>query len=324
MKKKSAECLDVLSPDVQISFAKLLVDFRRLCLTEAIREAVRVVSLEDLDSQLREYAPPESLRRLASFGLRGELVFPTPLILVQSPGLLAYYRLLFGISQKEFYGKGRFGGFKRLEERGEAMAATLPKLPALCISLCQTAALLVEGLDELSASTIHDLQMLTLGSQLRGSRNTKIGDQASIEVLELIAEVVGPLIKKRTTRHFEFENAAGRRVLVEFASDPDVKVTEIHGTTTRLILSIEIKGGTDVSNIHNRLGEAEKSHLKAKAQGCSELWTIIRVDLPTEAARPRSPTTTRFFNLNQLLNRTSRQYTEFHDALAMHLGIRLK
>ena len=324
MEKKPSETFEVLSADVQVSFSKLLVDFRRLYLTEALREAVQVVSLADLDSQLMTYAPPISLRQLAAFGLRGELVFPTPLILQKSPRLLAYYRLLFGISQKEFYGKGRFGGFKRMEERGEVISTTVAKLPALCVSLCQTAAQLVEGLGELSASTLHDLQILTLGSQFRGSRNTKIGDEASIEVLDLIKEVVGPMIKKQSSKEFEFENAACRTVLVEFASDPDVRVTERHGKTTRLILSIEIKGGNDFSNIHNRLGEAEKSHLKAKALGCSELWTIIRVPLPIEAARLRSPTTTRFFNLNQLLNRKSKEYLEFHDALAMHLGIRLR
>jgi hypothetical protein len=32
-------------------------------------------------------------------------------------------------------------------------------------------------------------------------------------------------------------------------------------------VAVEIKGGKDYSNIHNRIGEAEKSHQKAKKEG---------------------------------------------------------
>ncbi len=56
-------------------------------------------------------------------------------------------------------------------------------------------------------------------------------------------------------------------MLIEFSSDPDVLITEKLQSGVRYILSIEVKGGTDASNIHNRLGEAEKSHLKAKKFG---------------------------------------------------------
>jgi hypothetical protein len=38
----------------------------------------------------------------------------------------------------------------------------------------------------------------------------------------------------------------------------------------RSLAAIEIKGGRDYSNIHNRIGEAEKSHQKAEKQGYVE------------------------------------------------------
>jgi len=44
---------------------------------------------------------------------------------------------------------------------------------------------------------------------------------------------------------------------------------------THNIVAIEVKGGTDVSNAHNRAGEAEKSHTKAKGKGFRDFWTII-------------------------------------------------
>jgi len=44
-------------------------------------------------------------------------------------------------------------------------------------------------------------------------------------------------------------------------------------------ISIEVKGGTDYSNIHNRLGEAEKTHQNAKAAGFTEFWTVITLKI---------------------------------------------
>ena len=90
------------------------------------------------------------------------------------------------------------------------------------------------------------------------------------------------------------------------------------------MVSIEIKGGADASNIHNRLGEAEKSHLKAKKRRCFEFWTIHRVDIDAEAARRDSPTTSHFFHLERLLESTSREHQRFRDLMASIIGIRTK
>ena len=38
----------------------------------------------------------------------------------------------------------------------------------------------------------------------------------------------------------------------------------------RPLVAIEVKAGTDASNIHNRIGEAEKSHLKARARNTGQ------------------------------------------------------
>jgi len=115
-----------------------------------------------------------------------------------------------------------------------------------------------------------------------------------------------------------------RPVLIEFGADPDVFVTEKLGASIRHVLSVEVKGGADASNIHNRLGEAEKSHLKAKKLGCTDLWTILRVDIDTTTAQRGSPTTTRFFNLDRIRDRRSREFQEFREELCSRLGIRLQ
>ena len=84
---------------------------------------------------------------------------------------------------------------------------------------------------------------------------------------------------EETDRSLVLKNAAGRAVLIEVASDPDVTITETLEDGARPIVSIEIKGGSDSSNVHNRIGEAEKSHQKAKRLGFFEFWTILRSDV---------------------------------------------
>jgi hypothetical protein len=64
-------------------------------------------------------------------------------------------------------------------------------------------------------------------------------------------------------------------VVIALASAPDVRIQEEFGGRLQNKVAIEIKGGTDRSNAHNRAGEAEKSHQKARAEGFRDFWTII-------------------------------------------------
>ena len=165
----------VLSPDLQVAFYYILGSLRKECLAEALRETVAGLRVAEIDRELERCVPPAALQKVASFGLRGEVVFPVPLVLRANPSLLGYYRLLFGLSQKEFYNKGPFGRFKGLEESGQNPPRTDGQLEALCRSLIETAARLVDGLDDLSLPIVHELQLLTLGPQLRGGRTPGSG-----------------------------------------------------------------------------------------------------------------------------------------------------
>ena len=86
-------------------------------------------------------------------------------------------------------------------------------------------------------------------------------------------------------------------------------------------VAIEIKGGTDVSNVHNRIGEAEKSHQKARQTGFVEYWTILAAHVDPITASRESPTTTQFFQLSELLDADSDGYKAFRDHLHSVLGI---
>ncbi len=319
----AANRLPILLPDLQISFYFRLQELRQRYLHEALMRAVHDVDIRQIDKELAAIVNPKVLTRVATFGLRGELFFPVPSLLIAEPTLLGYYRLLFGISQKEMYNRGRLGRFKVLEESGHIPKALEGEIPGLCRALTRTAELLVDGLDAISQQTIHELQLITLGPQLRGSRNTEIGSAATREFYAIIRQIVDPYVSELNEHAIAITNDSGRTVVIEFAGDPDVRITEIFESGNRPLVSIEIKGGTDRSNIHNRLGEAEKSHQKAKGRGFFEFWTILRVEIDYAYAKRETPTTSHFFHIDHIIDPKSSEYRKFRDLLSSLLGIQL-
>jgi hypothetical protein len=167
------------------------------------------------------------------------------------------------------------------------------------------------------------LTLLTLGPQLRGGVLNVYGAQAVAIVFGLIRSIVGDNIISHDSQYIRVRNAAGRVVEIEFASDPDIRIREqLPSNRYRNLVAIEIKGGADRSNIHNRLGEAEKSHQKARKQGFVECWTIIKVSgLDESVAKKESPSTDRFYDLNYLTISKSEQLVDFIEHLRSILGI---
>jgi hypothetical protein len=117
--------------------------------------------------------------------------------------------------------------------------------------------------------------LLTLGGQFQGSNNNALGRQATVDVFLSIGEIVKDYSGKREDRKLMVRNASNRMIVIALASDPDVRIQEEFAGNLRNKVAIEIKGGTDKSNAHNRAGEAEKSHQKAKREGFRDFWTII-------------------------------------------------
>ena len=121
----------------------------------------------------------------------------------------------------------------------------------------------------------------------------------------------------------EIKNAAQRKVLIEFAADPDIIIREeMKQGSYRNIIAIEVKAGTDFSNIHNRIGEAEKSHQKARANEYVECWTVVNVDrIDLDMARRESPSTNRFYRLSHLEGKRGDEYEDFWSRIVSLTGI---
>jgi XcyI restriction endonuclease len=318
--------ISVPVPQLQIDFAFALEQIRAMYLQEALSEAVARLNISAIDAELAKFAPAPSLTMLARHGLRGELMFALPSILRSSPRLLGYYRLLLGFSQKAFYtSQSGLSGFRSMEDKGSINTKQQGLQIELCKALAAASATLIEGIGarRMSRELLHDLALLTVGPQLRGGFNVKIGLAGIVKVFDAVSAIVSKAAVRIDPNAIEIRNAAGRLVLIEFASDPDIVIREeIAEGAFRNIIAIEVKGGMDFSNIHNRIGEAEKSHQKAKSKGYVECWTVVNVDRMNLAmARKESPTTNRFYLLSQIDNRSGDSYQDFHDRIVSLTGI---
>lgn len=239
------------------------------------------------------------------------------------PTLIGYYRLLLGSSQKSFYtGATELGMFKLMESASQIGERAQAALPALCKELNKS---LAELLDQLSpkavAADIEQLPLLTLGAQFDGSYRNSIGRAATSGVFIAIKEVLADHISSETASAISLVNSAGRAVRVKLATDPDVVVTEEVGNEEQMSVAMEIKGGADRSNAHNRAGEAEKSHRKV-VKRAREHWTLIAMKgLNQRQLETESPTTSHWFDICQVLAREGGDWDRFVQLLTSATGV---
>ncbi|HEY3964597.1 MAG TPA: XcyI family restriction endonuclease [Planctomycetaceae bacterium] len=311
-------------PSRQIAFHQLLVSARRTWLIDALAEALSRIDPRQLKQELLAFVPTDAQRILAKAGIRDEHVFPTPIVICELPTLVGYYRLLLGVPQKSFYGGGTgMGLFKSMESRGTLSARQKHALPAFCRAMCASLADLVRQLSpSVTPRDVQELPLLTLGSYFQGANNVLIGKQATADVFLAIKEIVGDALIENDANRLVVMNASGRRVTLTLGSDPDINIEEEFSGKLRKKVAIEIKGGTDKSNAHNRAGEAEKSHQKAKNEGFRDFWTIIaKKGLDMAKLQSESPTTNSWFDVAHVLGRQGNDWDDFCSRLVDVLGI---
>jgi hypothetical protein len=294
------------SPRRQLFIQAFLDSVRQTGLHEALQRAVKTISAATLRSEMDVYAPEKGLKALHGTGVRDEEVFVIPAVLRHAPGLLAYYRLLLGVSQKAFYTTtSGLIVFKSMEERQVVREEADFLLDALCTEMNEAIETLVLALPQATLKDdIRQLPLLTLGAQADGAWRGQIGRDATQGVFEAMKAIVRG--KGRTMVETEIsitiENSAGRQVTLALAPDPDVVIREEVDGEDVYKVAIEIKGGRDYANLHNRVGEAEKSHAKARASGAQDCWTVISLDkADMDRLRQESATTREWFDLAEVL-----------------------
>jgi len=316
----------LLSPSRQVVFHQMLVAARKTVLMDALSEVLSQLEPTVTKKQILAYVPADTQKILAAAGIRDEHIFPVPSVLEKKPTLVGYYRLVLGISQKRFYRKGTgMGPFKSMETRGLFNPKKRPDLDRFCTVMAENLAELVRQISpKITARDVSELPLLTLGAQLYGSNNNAIGKQATLDVFLSVIEIVKNFIVSQDNTKITVHNASKRKVIIALSNDPDIKIQEEFEGKLRNILAIEIKGGTDVSNAHNRAGEAEKSHRKAKKQDYRDYWTIISLaGVDPNMLQQESPTTNSWFDVAQVLAREGNYWKEFRSRFAGAVGIPL-
>lgn len=324
---RAAQTIKTPSASRQVFFHQLLVAARKQWLLDALSDAVSGIDPNELKRQLAEYIPVDVQQTLAAAGIRDEQVFPVPIVLESKPTLIGYYRLLLGVPQKWFYAGGTgMGQFKSMEMRGRLTAMQKARLPEFCRAMTAALSDLARQMSPIiTMLDVKELPLLTIGSQFQGSNNTRIGKQAIEDTFLAVVEIVKDHIVEQTNRKLIVKNAAGRDVTIELSSDPDIGISEEFQNQPRKKVAIEVKGGTDRSNAHNRAGEAEKSHQKAKKAGYRDFWTIIsKRGLDMQRIEAESPTTNSWFDVSEVLGRQGENWQEFRSRLAGEVGIPLK
>ncbi|OHU96882.1 XcyI family restriction endonuclease [Mycobacterium talmoniae] len=313
-------------PERQIYVHEILVKARHSVLHDTVRAAAKTIPPAALSSEMTTYAPHPGLQLLHGSNIRDELVFAVPSVLTAAPAALGYYRLLLGVSQKLFYKTATgLNVFKSMEERGVIGPRAAPLIADLCRELnIEISALITSLSPGLTAADVEQLPLMMLGAQADGSWRTQIGEKATKGVYEVLKSV----IKSQGVQYgdigpsLSLQNKAGRTVTLALAADPDVVITETVNDQEFLKVAIEIKGGTDVSNVHNRAGEAEKSHQKAKGRGATDFWTIIsKTSSQLDVLKKESPTTNQWFDVEQVLARSGADWQRLINHVLVAMGI---
>jgi hypothetical protein len=313
-------------PARQVYIHALLAKSRATILHDAIRAAVQQIPPSTLSAEMQQYAPASGLSRLQGTSLRDEMIFATPCVLRSKPSALGYYRLLLGISQKRFYGNGTgLTCFKCMEERGIIRPGFDSALPDLCTELNLAMAGLLEELPCASLPIdMEQLPLMTLGAQADGSWRTRIGQNATEGVYQALKNVIKASGHQylETAQSLTITNSANRQVTIALAPDPDMEIRELVNNTEFLKVAIEIKGGTDLSNAHNRAGEAEKSHQKAKLRSARDFWTIMSTTgLSMSVLQSESPTTNSWFDIEQVLAGAGTDWDRLVNQIMLAMGI---
>ena len=307
----------------QIQTQKILHDYRNRILGSSLKNAVSTIDPDILQNEIAHFVSKENRMILQGLGIREETMFALPCVLNVNPMLLGYYRLLMGISEKQFYTSiTGLASFKSMEHDGKLNTNSEKQLTNLCYAINNAISVLLKNINRsMLPQDLNELPLMTLGVYADGVWRNIIGVQAAAHVFESIKHIIKAFnihVLLDDDKYFKFETSTHHIFKVITSSDPDISIFSECNSNEK-ILCIEIKGGQDVANVHNRAGEAEKAHLKAQQAGWLEKWTIIYlVGLQQDQKNKlftESPSTDCWFDINEVCAQLGPTYDLFKSKL---------
>lgn len=199
-------------------------------------------------------------------------VFSHPLILMQYPHMIAYYRNVAVLSQKGT--KSLLVDTVPFEQRRKSDLSHDVSL-RLCILFNTHISTIVEGTPVFTQRDIDALYFSSAGTQIDGSWRNRIGQESELAVRRLLIasllqrDLVATFIGAHNESILDLErdvvlgNLSSYRGVqltngraIRFSSEPDVSLLDTDGSTLAVI---EIKGGKDTAGALERLGAVQKS-----------------------------------------------------------------
>ncbi|MGI8687493.1 MAG: XcyI family restriction endonuclease [Thermomicrobiales bacterium] len=221
-------------------------------------------------------------------------VFSHPLVLMQYPHMIAYYRNVAVLSQKGT--KSLVTDTVSFEQRRKSDLSHDVSL-RLCILFNTHISTIIEGTPTFTQRDVDALYFCSAGTQIDGSWRNKIGQESELAVRRLLIasllqrNLVAGFVGSRnevlihTEMDSVLENLSSYRGVhlingraIRFSSEPDVSLLDTDGSTLAVI---EIKGGKDTAGALERLGAVQKSF--GDEQGMNaEVVTILVASCVTE------------------------------------------
>ncbi len=267
--------------------------------------------------------------------------FAHPLVLIQNPRRIAYYRNVAAISQKG----AKTLGVRNLERFESGSNTNLPEgLSAVACRLFNThISSIIDSTINFSRRDIDALLMASAGAQIDGAWRNAIGKEAESLIKRLlisefrkrdrisafqarngkdvpVSEIQEADVISNLEKYRGFTLVNGTAVI--FSSEPDISLRLASG---KLDAAVEVKGGKDTAGAIERFGAAQKSFIEAQNEN-PFVHTILDASCITpevanriEEARKLNRLFHEVVNLSELLASEDAR-SEFAVSLLQRLG----
>ncbi|MCA1669180.1 MAG: XcyI family restriction endonuclease [Thermomicrobia bacterium] len=225
-------------------------------------------------------------------------VFTHPLVLMQYPHMIAYYRNVAVLSQKGT--KSLVADTVPFEQRRKSDLSHDLSL-RLCLLFNTHISTIIEGTPSFTQRDVDALYFSSAGTQIDGSWRNRIGQESELAVRRLfiaylfqrnlVATFVGahnePILP--VEMDVVLENLSSYRAIqltngraIRFSSEPDISLLDADGSTLAVI---EIKGGKDTAGALERLGAVQKSFGNEQGMNAEVVMVLVASCVTEEMTR---------------------------------------
>lgn len=307
--------------------------YRKRLLFKRLAEAVEKIKEDELEwGSLEEFGISKAAwDHIKNNDIAPVKLFAHPELIKKTPHLLAYYRMISGISQK---GMVRISFTTTPYEEKNIINIDERKLIPIISTINRHLSSLIESDPSFSLDDAKLLGMMNYGTQINGSWRNEIGIEGGRRVKEFIQNY---FLKDKKIKEIhlkdgsirsagyqtEIDNINGfdmvNRYKIIFGSEPDVSILN---PSDKLEAAVEIKAGIDPAGALERYGAAKKSFDKALRENKSA-ETIYLASCITEGAKKEMShdrLVRRDFNLTDIfVDETVKQEFLQHLRWLMHL-----